>query len=253
MNLNKTTIRDLWAQQQISNTDIDYDLWNKKRESLEEMSRITQSCLFTVDVFKERYDFASESFVQLFGYNAAQIKTIRKQGDVLEERFHPDDRDRLTDFQIEHGRFIYSLPPECRNDYQQLFRFRILNNKRQYINVVSRHQVIQQTKSGKAWMVMGIMNISPDRTFHEKVDRLVINRKTGEILTSTTQPKEQLTEREKEILALVRQGLLSKEIAGLLNLSIHTVNNHRKNILAKLKVNNFMEAVNIVHGFNPLS
>lgn len=36
---------------------------------------------------------------------------------------------------------------------------------------------------------------------------------------------------------------MSKEIAYKLNLSIYTVNNHRKNILAKLKANNVVEAI----------
>ena len=48
----------------------------------------------------------------------------------------------------------------------------------------------------------------------------------------------------QEILLLIRQGFLSKEIAYKLNLSIYTVNNHRKNILAKLNADNVIEAIN---------
>ena len=61
---------------------------------------------------QKRYDFASDHFTDLFGYNSKQIKTIRKQGNLLEERIHPDDRAQLPAFQIEHGLFIYSLPQE---------------------------------------------------------------------------------------------------------------------------------------------
>ncbi len=42
-----------------------------------------------------------------------------------------------------------------------------------------------------------------------------------------------LSERESEVLVLVAQGLSSKEIADRLNISIHTVNTHRKNITHK--------------------
>lgn len=38
---------------------------------------------------------------------------------------------------------------------------------------------------------------------------------------------------------------MSKEIAYKLNLSIYTVSNHRKNILAKLNVNHVIEAINL--------
>ena len=47
---------------------------------------------------------------------------------------------------------------------------------------------------------------------------------------------EELSEREKEVLTLVVQGLLNKEIADKLHLSLHTVLSHRKNIAKKLNI-----------------
>ena len=87
----------------------------------------------------------------------------------------------------------------------------------------------------------------------ERIKRTVINRKTGEILASAVVPADQqLTKLEKEILLLIRQGFLSKEIASKLNLSIYTVHNHRKNILAKLNVDNVIEAINRAESFGIL-
>jgi len=245
MNPNEITPQELWSRQQISCLDVDYNFWNKKRESIQGLSRISQSCVFTVDVFKERYDFASDNFSHIFGYNPAWIRSIRQQGDLLEERIHPDDRAQMAEYQIEHGLFIYSLSPYCRNDYQQIFQIRILNEKRQYVNVVSRQQVIQEDKNGKAWIIMGVMDISPDQIPSDKVKRTVVNLKTGEILTTAlTQKETLLTKREKDILQLIHQGLLSKEIACKLDISIYTVNNHRKSILRKLEADNSIEAIN---------
>lgn len=241
---NKITPQELWSRQQINDPDVDYDVWNKKRESIREFSTLSLHCIFIVDVFKERYDFASDHFSLLFGYNPAFIKTIRKQGDLLEERIHPDDRMQMSDYQIEHGLFIYSLEPENRNDYQQVFQFRMLRANQQYINIISRHQVVEKDKNGKAWMIMGMMEISPDQTPCDKVKRMVINRKTGEIITPVSPTAISLTNREKEILYLIREGFLSKEIACKLKISIYTVHNHRKNILAKLNADNVIEALN---------
>ena len=42
-----------------------------------------------------------------------------------------------------------------------------------------------------------------------------------------------LTSREREILVLVAKGMINKEIADMLNISIHTVITHRKNITQK--------------------
>lgn len=47
-----------------------------------------------------------------------------------------------------------------------------------------------------------------------------------------------VTEREIEIIKNIAEGLSNKQIADKLNLSTHTVNTHRKNIMSKLDVNN---------------
>jgi len=52
-----------------------------------------------------------------------------------------------------------------------------------------------------------------------------------------------LTSREKEIIELCRKGLIVKEIANYLNISINTVNIHKTHIFKKLNINNTMEMV----------
>ncbi|HEX6172250.1 MAG TPA: response regulator transcription factor [Chitinophagaceae bacterium] len=53
-----------------------------------------------------------------------------------------------------------------------------------------------------------------------------------------------LSQREKEVLELVSQGLLYKEIAIRLTISPETVKKHLKNIYQKLHVQNKVEALN---------
>lgn len=48
-----------------------------------------------------------------------------------------------------------------------------------------------------------------------------------------TSKVESFSVREREILALIAAGTTSTEIAEQLNISIHTVKNHRKNMLRK--------------------
>lgn len=47
---------------------------------------------------------------------------------------------------------------------------------------------------------------------------------------------ESLTNREIEVIQLIKSGLTSKEIAGKLDISPNTINIHRNNIFRKLKV-----------------
>jgi DNA-binding NarL/FixJ family response regulator len=52
------------------------------------------------------------------------------------------------------------------------------------------------------------------------------------------QLKELLTERELEVLALIGQGLVTKDISAALELSPKTVSAHRQNIMGKLDLHN---------------
>ena len=171
---NKLTREELWSRQQIRYLDVDYDFWKKQRESVRQLSQMSQSCFFTVDVFKGRYDFASENFADTFGYSSSLLASIENQGDMLEERMHPDDRAQMITIQKQHAQFIYSLPFESRNDYAHTLQLRMLNGKRQYVNVVSRQQVIQKDRNGKAWIILGCMDISPDQTPAERIKSTVL-------------------------------------------------------------------------------
>ena len=53
----------------------------------------------------------------------------------------------------------------------------------------------------------------------------------------------EFTAREREIILLCRDGLMSKEIADRLGVSANTINTHKKNIFQKLGINNTMEMV----------
>ena len=57
-----------------------------------------------------------------------------------------------------------------------------------------------------------------------------------------------LTAREVEVLQLLSRGLLCKEVASRLDLSVQTIRNHCANIYEKLRVNTKLEAINIVFG-----
>jgi DNA-binding CsgD family transcriptional regulator len=48
----------------------------------------------------------------------------------------------------------------------------------------------------------------------------------------------EITEREKDVLRLIAEGLTTNEIAEKLFISVHTVNTHRKNLLSKLDIKN---------------
>lgn len=55
--------------------------------------------------------------------------------------------------------------------------------------------------------------------------------------------QERLTERELELVGLIAEGKTNREIADLLNISLHTVKSHRLNLMRKLKVHDRTQLV----------
>lgn len=64
-----------------------------------------------------------------------------------------------------------------------------------------------------------------------------------------------LSDREIEVMALIIQGLINKEIATRLNISITTVNTHRKNIMEKLNIKSVsaLTIYAVTHGYVDIS
>ncbi len=239
-------VREMWSRQGVDPLDVDHERWRRNRALLVRMAGLARSCIFAVDVCKGVYDYASEGFTDLFGIDPALLRNIPEHGgDFIKELIHPDDREKVAELQIRHGKFIDSLPPGERNDYRTIYQVRMRGAHGRYINVVSRHQVIETDRNGKAWIVMGVMELSPDQTPADRVKCSVLNFRTGRFFNPYAESLErELTDRESEILSLIGQGLLSKEIAGRLGISKYTVDNHRKNIIAKLEADNAIEAIN---------
>ncbi|MGO9230819.1 MAG: response regulator [Bryobacteraceae bacterium] len=58
-----------------------------------------------------------------------------------------------------------------------------------------------------------------------------------------TNPIDLLSSREREVLQMLAEGKTNKEIAGILNLSVYTVDAHRGRIMEKLNVHSINELV----------
>lgn len=77
--------------------------------------------------------------------------------------------------------------------------------------------------------VDGVINIYDDEAALMRKVRTAVEQ--GE--TNPYSDSHDLSERERDVLILVAKGMANKEIADRLNISIHTVMSHRKNITHK--------------------
>ena len=80
--------------------------------------------------------------------------------------------------------------------------------------------------------------------YSQKAIEALVNN-TKEIKNTGLKKTQALTEREREILTLIAEGLSTKEIAEKLFIAVRTVETHRKSIMEKLSVNNVAGMVRI--------
>ena len=103
-------------------------------------------------------------------------------------------------------------------------------------NIVMKYLPPECDNSRIAAILDLLYALEEDFACHTRVEDAIVRRVRSELKPEPQEPgqdREELSEREKEILVCVAQGLLNKEIADRCNLSVHTVITHRKNITRK--------------------
>ncbi|QJE30056.1 helix-turn-helix transcriptional regulator [Parabacteroides distasonis] len=167
-----------------------------------------------------------------------------EDGTYRDMQIHPDDMDAVVKNAISVLRHIFSQQTHIANS-KLIRQYRVRINGI-YKRITEEMQIIETDPAGNPWLSLSIVNISPDQEEPFIVRSKLIDTKTGDTFTPLDDLYDRdtiLTAREIEVLKKISQGLLSKEISDILGLSVHTVNTHRQRILAKLNVNNSIEAV----------
>ncbi len=94
--------------------------------------------------------------------------------------------------------------------------------------------------SGAADLVAAIHAVDSGESY---LSPAVSNAVLDDYRRHVTNPIDLLTSREREVLQLLAEGKTNKEIAGLLNHSVYTVEAHRGRILEKLNLHSIGELV----------
>ena len=157
-------------------------------------------------------------------------------------RIHPDDLEAKHLEELRFYHFVMSVPPEVRSNYYLHSHLRMRDAEGQYIKVLHRMFYLAYDANGCARLALCLYNLS----LSDASEHFIINSLTGETIAPEAYSCENLLSgREREILKLIERGLMSKEIASELFISINTVNRHRQNILMKLQATNSVEACRI--------
>ena len=152
---------------------------------------------------------------------------------------HPDDLRRKHIEELNFFHFISTVPQRKKRHFYLASPLRMRTKTGRYVRIL--HRIFYFNTTNAVRLALCIYGINPgiDST-------AIINSVTGEKIPVDSQDCDRLlSERERSVLALVANGTKSKDIAGVLNISPHTVNRHRQNILYKLQAANSTEAISI--------
>jgi DNA-binding NarL/FixJ family response regulator len=99
--------------------------------------------------------------------------------------------------------------------------------------------------SGESDLIQAIMAVSEGKAFFSpEISKVLAEDYVREInMRGADDRYDLLTSRERELLQLLVEGKSNKDIAALLNLSLYTVETHRKNLQTKLNLHSFPELI----------
>ena len=211
------------------------------------LANLGNSGISVFDMYKREHLFFSPNFGTLLGYKPDDLPI--KESSFWDAKIHPEDFIALTQNGISLLKLFYQFSTDEKVNYKLINEYRMLNAENSYVRVIEQHQGLEVDKDGNIWLTVSIIDLSPDQDTSKGFRSLLHNFRTGNIIPFRDDAREtgpvefNLSKREIQILKLVKEGYLSKEISTNLNISLHTVNTHRQRVLEKLGANNSMEAV----------
>ena len=178
--------------------------------------------------------------------NMDREEAMNKSGEYVCSHMNEDERYKMMTVAACSQDFVKNQPDSERKNIVFFRNFPAqIHGKKTAISY--RSIALEIAPDGRAWLRLGVQSLSP-----LKNDNLLVaqNIKTHELWTLDMNseqwiktPLPQLSDKEKEILNLAAQGLMTKEIADILNRTESTIETHRRALFKKLNVTNMMEAV----------
>ena len=206
------------------------------------IDQIVQEYLPHIKILEEAGSFAV-FLSDRFGHYYYVTEYIEASQEInIEKLVHPDDLEVVRRIDKKVWEFLDTFPEEEKLTYKYIYEMRVLDRGK-YVRMIYQMRILAFKDDN--FLGMGIIDIAPEQSANTSVRFQIKNCLTDEIVPFAIESATDtlLTPREREILALAKQGMFSKEISEKLNISVHTVNRHRQNILEKLQVDNMIEAI----------
>lgn len=248
MDILRKELDEIYAAQHLKSETLDAECVAQAKKDAENLVRISGACAVVTDAAADRCHIFGGRFGGLMGFGLRPgecMETDSSDEDEIYGRIHPEDLVEKRMLEYELFKLIETMKGEEKKRYKATCRIRMRDEKGEYHVVANSTQVTGLSPNGKMWLILCCYDLCPEQGELNGIAPYISDNGNGEIicLNFGERRKHVLTEREKEILRLIRDGKPSKQIADRLEISVHTVNRHRQNIIEKLSVGNSIEAV----------
>lgn len=248
MDVLRKELEQIYSSQHLNEESLNVKEIESCKKIAESIVSVTNACCVITDAARDYcYLFGGElaSLLGISDANHIYREICSSDEDVIYNRLHPEDLVEKRMLEYEYFKFVNSLPAEEKMRYKATCRIRIKDKDDRYRVLDNSTQIIKPSPAGKIWLILCCYDLSPCQETKTGINPQIKNNHSGEILSYSFSDKKKhiLTDREKEILMLIKDGNSSKHIANILSISINTVNRHRQNILERLNVGNSIEAL----------
>jgi DNA-binding CsgD family transcriptional regulator len=194
--------------------------------------------LMITNTLEARYDFISKNFEYATGLERTLFMELGIPHFL--SIIHPDEINIWLDMLQELMTFCmteYSPEDRYRLDFQ--YNYRLRTSAETYINVLENQLAILNDENGKPVVGLGHFTVFgegqdlPLRATIRLLNKDNHYETVFQKIYGLRQIGHRLTNRERDVLRLIALGETNEEIAARLNISIHTVLTHRKNMLEK--------------------
>ncbi len=190
-----------------------------------------------------RVQYVSQNCKKVFGYEASVVQKMPLPEFL--SLIHPGDIQNVH----QCFGFMNSSEPYDPLLYRFEMSYRIKNKNGEYMHMRNEKMVVS-TADGKYIYLASFKDVTSEEKFHG-VKLNIYQRIQGEYKKIHTynprQGSSTFTPRQKDIVNLIRKGFSNQEIAQQLNVSIHTVKNHKNLLFKKANVKSSIELASITN------
>jgi DNA-binding CsgD family transcriptional regulator len=189
--------------------------------------------------------YASKNCSQVFGYDTEYIVRNSSMDKYFAHVHEADQKDLFDCFSFVHDT-LEEIDPREHHEYRYIFHYRFRTAGAKFIHLHDEKATISLRNSGNLYYAL-FRDVTEEKPYTGVKVELFRQRDTL-IKVKECKPsfeRRSLSNREKDLVTLIGQGLSTKEIAWQLKISHNTVRNIKSRLFEKFNVNNSIELLNM--------